>query len=118
LHSDKKLSLLHDIVENAERIEGYVHGISFIEFAKNQLIKDAVERCFQRITEASIQLGADAAKFFPSQDTPAMRQFGNILRHEYRLDRSDFLWEFIELDLPSLKHDCEKLLDQNRDDVS
>ena len=118
MHSDKKLSLRHDIVENAERIEGYVHGISFIELAKNQLIKDAVERCFQRLTEASIQLGPDADEILPMHDRQAIRKFGNLLRHHYRSVRAESLWEFIELDLPSLKHDCEKLLDQNRDDVS
>lgn len=48
---------LSDIIENAERIERYVAGMDRIAFASNGLLRDAVERCLERVCEAAHQIG-------------------------------------------------------------
>ena len=111
MHSDKAASLLRDIIENIERIEQYTDGMNPSTFRQDQLVLDAVERCFQWLTEASIQLGPLGNDYLPMQDRTALRKFGNFLRHHYNHVDADTLWELIELDLPSLKHDCHAALD-------
>ena len=58
---------LTDIIENAERIAQYVSGANEAAFAGNGLVRDAVERCLERICEAAHRLGSDAAELMPDQ---------------------------------------------------
>ena len=52
----------------------------YLADAKTQ---DAVERCFQRISEAAVKLGDDADARYPEIPWRDIRRFGNVLRHEY-----------------------------------
>ncbi len=48
---------LADILENVERIEGYLAGLDREAFRRDALRRDAVERCLERICEAAFRLG-------------------------------------------------------------
>jgi Protein of unknown function DUF86 len=48
---------LADILENLERIEGYVAGLDREAFGGDTLRRDAVERCLERICKAAFRLG-------------------------------------------------------------
>jgi hypothetical protein len=48
---------LADILENLERIEGYVARLDREAFGGDTLRRDAVERCLERICEAAFRLG-------------------------------------------------------------
>jgi uncharacterized protein with HEPN domain len=58
---------LADILENLERIEGYVAGLDREGFRGDTLRRDAVERCLESICEAAFRLGEKAAELVPSQ---------------------------------------------------
>jgi uncharacterized protein with HEPN domain len=93
---------LADILENLERIEGYVTGLDREAFGSDTLRRDAVERCLERICEAAFRLGEKAAELAPSQPWGDIRVMGNRLRHAY--DRIDLnvLWNTVRDRLPSL----------------
>ena len=57
---------LADIIENAERVERYLTGIDRDVFAGNGLMRDAVERCMERVCEAAHRLGERAADLMPT----------------------------------------------------
>lgn len=101
---------LADILENLERIEGYVTGLDREAFGSDTLRRDAVERCLERICEAAFRLGEKAAELAPSQPWGDIRGMGNRLRHAY--DRIDLnvLWNTVRDRLPSLKADVERAL--------
>jgi uncharacterized protein with HEPN domain len=94
---------LTDILDNAARIESYVAGLDREGFHDNGLIRDAVERCLERICEAVSRLGTQADELMPGQPASDIRGMGNRLRHAY--DRVDFdlIWDTLQDDLPSLK---------------
>jgi uncharacterized protein with HEPN domain len=50
---------LNDIIENVGRIGEYVAGMDRAGFEQNGLVRDAVERCLERICEAAYRLGAE-----------------------------------------------------------
>ncbi len=58
---------LADIIENAERIEQYLAGMDRDTFAGDGLVRDAVERCMERVCEAAHRLGERAAEVMPNQ---------------------------------------------------
>jgi uncharacterized protein with HEPN domain len=67
---------LADILENLERIEGYVAGLDREAFGGDTLRRDAVERCLERICEAAFRLGEKAAELAPSQPWGDIRGMG------------------------------------------
>jgi uncharacterized protein with HEPN domain len=67
---------LADIVENAERIDGYIAGLDQTQFELNGLVRDAVERCLERICEAAHRLGTNAEVLVPGQPWGEIRGMG------------------------------------------
>ena len=78
---------LHHIIENAERVARYLAGLDRAGFEQNEALRDAVERCIERVCEASHRLGRLAEELMPAQPWSDIRGMGNRLRHAY--DRVD-----------------------------
>lgn len=95
--TDRKALRLQDIIENIDRIEGYVAGMDFTMFAADQRTIDAVERCLLRLSEAVIKIGAERmGEISPTLPVDAVRGLGNMLRHDY--DRIDLaiIWRTLQ----------------------
>jgi uncharacterized protein with HEPN domain len=101
---------LADILENLERIQGYVAGLDREKFGGDTLRRDAVERCLERICEAAFRLGEQAAELAPNQPWGDIRGLGNRLRHAYDRIDLDILWNTVRDRLPSLRADAEQAL--------
>jgi uncharacterized protein with HEPN domain len=101
---------LTDILENIERVEVYVMDMDQAGLARDGLRRDAVERCIERICEASARLGDQAEALMPHQSWRAIRGMGNRLRHAY--DRVDLsvVWTVVRDRLPELKADATSVL--------
>jgi uncharacterized protein with HEPN domain len=101
---------LADIIENADRIEGYVAGMERADFERNGLVRDAVERCLERICEAAYRLGAQADVLIPTQSWGEIRGMENRLRHGYDRISLNVVWETGRFRLPSLEADARQAL--------
>ena len=109
--TERQRRRLEHIVENAERIRGYVDGITYDDFATSPMLLDAVERCLARITEAAIRVGDEVmARVAPDVPLHIYRGFGNALRHDY--DQLDIhtIWLTATKDVPVLGESCERAL--------
>jgi len=106
---DPAASLI-DIIENAERINIYMAGIDHDTFAHNGLLRDAVERCLERICEAAFRLGERAPELMPGQPWTDIRGMGNQLRHAYDRIDLDIVWNTAIGRLPSLAADARQAL--------
>ena len=103
---------LADIIENAERIEQYLLGMDRDAFAGNGLMRDAVERCIERVCEAAHRLGERAAELMPNQPWGDIRGMGNRLRHAYDRISLDVIWNAACNDLPGLAAEARQALAQ------
>ena len=101
---------LADILENIERIEGYVAGLDRVGFEQDRRTGDAVERCLERICEAAFRLGNAAATLMPNQPWSEIRGMGNRFRHGYDQSDLDIVWNTVRNRLPSLRVDAERAL--------
>lgn len=107
--TDREALRLKDIIDNIDRIEGYVAGMDLAAFTADQRTIDAVERCLLRVSEAVIKIGAERmAEISPTLPVDAVRGLGNMLRHDY--DRVDLgtIWRTVRESLPALRSDCLK----------
>jgi uncharacterized protein with HEPN domain len=86
------VNCLVDIVENAERIETYLAGLSRAAFKLDGRMRDAVERCVERVCEAVVRLGDHAEAVMPSHPWSDIRGTGNRLRHAYDRVDVDVIW--------------------------
>lgn len=93
--SSKPLVRLHDIAANVRLIDDYMDGLDFALFKEN-LVRDAVERCLLRISEAAAKLGTFAEEQFPDHNWAGIRAMGNILRHEYDNVDAEIIWNLRE----------------------
>ncbi|WP_436255350.1 HepT-like ribonuclease domain-containing protein [Neorhizobium sp. LjRoot104] len=82
----------------------------------NRLVRDAVERCFSRVSEAAVKLSSLAEELFPAHDWLAIRNLGNVLRHDYKGVLDQVIWTTIVDRLPPLLIELETFLAQYPDD--
>ena len=110
--SSKPARRFGDILENVRAIESYTKGMDAGGFKADAKTRDAVERCLERISEAASKLGETAHALAPAQPWQQIRALGNRIRHEYDRLQAGRLWEIVTNDLPSLRTDCEKVLNE------
>lgn len=102
---------LEDILSNIDRIEGYITGVDQSTFTANTMLRDAVERCLERVCEAAHRLGDRGLELMPSQPWRNIRGVGNWLRHAYDQINPDVLWNAVCDDLPVLRRDAQVALE-------
>jgi uncharacterized protein with HEPN domain len=105
---------LADIIENAERIEGYVVGMNREAFALDGRTRDAVERCLESICGAAHCLGEQATELVPGQPWRDIRGMGNRLRHAYDRISPSVIWDAVRHDLPGLVAEARQTLERLR----
>jgi uncharacterized protein with HEPN domain len=94
-----------DILDNIDRIESYVAGLSRAALERDMRTRDAVERCLERICEAGFRLGDRAATLVAGQRWGDLRGMGNRLRHAYDRVSFDVICNAVYEELPDLKRD-------------
>lgn len=92
-----------DIMQSIERIESHVAGMSFDAFREDIKTIDAVERNFQKISEAAIRLGSQAERLCPGPPWPIFEAL--VTGSAINDDRVDLetIWHTATEDLPLLK---------------
>ena len=115
------MDYLEHIVEAAERIQRYLHGVDRAAFLRNEEKQDAVIRNFEIIGEAAANVGRQYQEFvaqhaeFRWQDAYGMR---NVLSHGYFKVDPEVVWKTAQEDLPELKATVQSLIAElSADDV-
>jgi uncharacterized protein with HEPN domain len=105
---DRDILYLTHIIECIETIREYTTG-GKDQFLKSRMIRDAVIRNFEIIGEASGRL-SDAI----IQDSPIpwrrIKDFRNLLAHEYSAVNAAMVWSVVERELPPLEAETRVLL--------
>lgn len=111
--SEKAARWLRDIIEQAEKIAGYIDGYDEAAFGQDHKTVDAVERCLQRLTEAAIRVRDNAPEHIPSVPESEWHEIcatGNRLRHEYEVIDLGEIWKIAAHDVPALADACRAKL--------
>jgi len=94
---------LADILDNITRLSAYLSGVEREDFERNDMVRDAVERCLERVCEAAHRLGDLGPMLMPDQPWADIRGMGNKLRHAYDNISVDLIWVTVRERLPSLE---------------
>lgn len=101
---------VNDIKESIEAIFIYVDGISFETFTQDRKTYSAVIREFEIIGEATKHLPENLTNTYPNIEWRDVKDFRNLLIHEYFGVDHRIVWNTIVQDLPKLKMAIEHIL--------
>jgi uncharacterized protein with HEPN domain len=104
------VSRLEDILEAIATIHAYTSGKAASDYASERMLRDAVERNVERISEASRHIPKSLKAEHAEIPWRKVAGIGNILRHAYPIVDDSLVWEVVVRDLPSLKLAIERML--------
>lgn len=89
-----------DILQSMNKIERYVHGLTFETFRESEMVVDAVMRNLEVIGEAARNVPSEVRQSHP--DIPWRRMIGlrNIMIHEYFGVDLSIIREIVRTNLP------------------
>lgn len=104
---------LYDMQRAADLLAEFTEGKCFEDYAKDAMLRAAVERQFEIIGEALAQL-ARLDESLAAQITEYRRiiSFRNILIHGYAQVDARIVWDIVESRLPALRRDVTALQDK------
>jgi uncharacterized protein with HEPN domain len=103
---------LTDVFESGNAILEFVKGLSFEEFAMDRKTRSAVIREFEIIGEAVGKLPDDLKQAYPDVEWQDIKDFRNLLIHEYFGVDWEIVWKIVQEDLPGLISNVVKMLRQ------
>ncbi|HUT47045.1 MAG TPA: HepT-like ribonuclease domain-containing protein [Sedimentisphaerales bacterium] len=108
---DKTRKNLIDILQAAEEIQDFVHGMDFKSYQNNPVIKRAVERDFEIIGEALSRIkNTDSELLEQISEHHRIIGFRNILIHGYDVVDEAIVWQAVTNHLPILIREIQELL--------
>ena len=107
-----RLRLLH-IRDEIEGVTEALQGASFDAYRKSYMLRRAIERALQIISEAARTLPPELLARYPEAPWTAIIGIGNILRHEYQRLDDKRLWEIVTTHLPQLRPVIQRMLKES-----
>ncbi|WP_288429165.1 HepT-like ribonuclease domain-containing protein [uncultured Agrobacterium sp.] len=87
--------VLSEMLDAIIGIKTHTFGKSLTEFEQDWLLKLAVQRALEIISEAARHLPDDLTALAPDVPWKQIRGIGNILRHEYHKIADDVVWAVV-----------------------
>ncbi len=106
---------LDDILESSAAIEEFVVGLSMDEFTRDRKTSSAVIREFEIIGEAVGKLPQNIRSLQPGVQWQDIKDFRNLLIHEYFGVDLELVWNVVRDDLPILHNAVKKIIERMKD---
>jgi uncharacterized protein with HEPN domain len=95
--------VLAEMLEAIEGIETHTAGKSLVDFQGDWLLRLAVQRALEIISEASRHLPDELLSHAPDVPWKKIRGIGNVLRHDYHKIADDVIWVVVVENIGPLK---------------
>jgi uncharacterized protein with HEPN domain len=104
------LLLLQDILEAIKNIQSFTKNISFDQYVADLKTRHAVERNFSIIGEAVARLENSLKEQYQHINWRQVKDFRNIIIHDYFGIDDTIVWDIIRFDLNQLQTDIQELI--------
>lgn len=106
---------LDDMLDAINGIQKAVAEKSLSDYRDEWMLKHAVQRGIEIISEASRALPEEVMALRSEIPWPRVRAIGNVLRHEYQGLSDRIIWGVVVDELPKLKAAIEALIEHSRE---
>jgi uncharacterized protein with HEPN domain len=100
---------IEDIINSIKNIEEFSKNLDKEKFSKDNLRQSAIIRQLEIIGEAVKNIPNSFRKIYPKIAWKDIAGFRDILSHAYFGVNLDRVWSIIEIDLPTLKKEINKI---------
>ncbi len=104
------LQFPQDILESINDALEFVVGYSLDDFSSDRKTKSATIRELEIIGEAASRLSALKKDEYSDVPWRLMKDFRNVLSHEYFGVNEEVVWDIVQQKLPGLKVQIEKII--------
>jgi uncharacterized protein with HEPN domain len=94
---------LRDMLENVDLVAEMVAGVDLAAYRRDIMLRRAVERCVEIVSEASRGIPDEMKAGFPDQPWLEIAAIGNLLRHHYERIDDLIMWKIATRSLPELR---------------
>lgn len=105
-------ALLNDIVEAIQNIFAFTKGLSFSDYSSDIKTRHAVEHNFMIIGEAVARLPESFKKKHNIINWRQVKDFRNVIVHDYFGIDNNIVWDIIQLNLTDLLQDISMVLEK------
>jgi len=106
----KDLQFIQDILESTDAALSFVDGYDFARFAEDRKTKSAVIRELEIIGEASSRISSEKKHKYPDIPWRLLKDFRNVLSHEYFGINEAIVWDILQTKLPGLKEQVTDII--------
>ena len=108
--NDETRKNLIDILQAAEEIQMFTHGMDFKAYQNSPITQRAVERDFEIIGEAASHIPADIKERYSDIPWDKMKAMRNIMIHEYFGVDLETIWKTARLSLTPLRENISNIV--------
>jgi len=100
---------ISDMIESIEAIEEYIVSHNYESFIENRMVYAATIRELEIIGEAAGKISQALKDKYPNIDYRTVKDFRNVLAHEYFGVDMQIVWMVASQKIPQLKIEIEKI---------
>ncbi|MBW4054791.1 MAG: DUF86 domain-containing protein [Proteobacteria bacterium] len=104
------LQFLQDIMDSINAAIEFIAGYDFVSFSGDRKTKSATIRELEIIGEAASRISALKKDEFYSVPWRLMKDFRNVLSHEYFGVNDEVVWDIVQHKLPALKVQIDNII--------
>ncbi|MBI5619753.1 DUF86 domain-containing protein [Candidatus Gottesmanbacteria bacterium] len=108
----RNTAYLAHIRDAIHQVELYARDHTYEQFLQTPWDQAAVVRHLEIVGEAASQITADFKSAHPDIPWRRISDFRNVLVHEYFAVDPLLIWEILQKDIPALKIEIEKFLEE------
>ena len=103
-------SRIEDILDAIQEIQTFISGKSYDDYLADTMLRLALERCVEIVSEASRHVPAEMKADHPDVPWKRVPDIGNVLRHAYRSIDPHIIWEVATDHVIHLREAAERML--------
>jgi uncharacterized protein with HEPN domain len=109
------LVYLRDIIDNIQRAEDFVAGLTYEGLINDSKTSYAVVRCLEIIGEAAKHVPDGMRRKYPEVPWQNITGMRDVIVHSYSSIEYSIVWKALKTNLPELRVHVQKIIDELKD---